>query len=274
MFADSIWNLYNLIYLFSPADERQTTSPKTNQFFLQLLERSPFLPDSSLYSSSLFLTTTESNILITAHPQSTHVNLLARALHPPSLLTPSLNVKCEPSSPLPLQQFIAHQTDPFQAPSSPPFAGQLVSVLSPKRVIAREASCSQFDAKLESPSRINAKSRQERRVQSLLPDLARRRKAELDNPFSNDRLRQNNSRESSVGVSLSEVQTKEAVKQTVVAALRLHSISPSDGDYKALINQCVGATMFALRGKLQCGKCVGMGEIGGIVEGLLKIFLN
>lgn len=187
---------------------------------------------------------------------------------------PSLNLKCEPPSPLAAQQLVAHQINPFQAPSSPPFAGQLISVLSPKRVTAREASCSQFDAKLESPSRINAKSRRERRVQSLLPDLARRRKAELENPFSNDQTRQNNSRESTVGPPVLEVQTREAVKQTVVAALRLHSISSSDGDYKTLISQCVGATMFALRGKLQGGKCVGMGEIGGIVEGLLKIFLN
>ena len=71
-----------------------------------------------------------------------------------------------------------------------------------------------------------------------------------------------------------EIQTREAVKQTVVAALRLHCVSSSDGDYKALIGQCVQGAMFALRGKLREGKSVGMGEIGGIVEGLLEIFLK
>jgi len=71
-----------------------------------------------------------------------------------------------------------------------------------------------------------------------------------------------------------EIQTREAVKQTVVAALRLHCVSSSDGDYKALIGQCVQGAMFALRGKLREGKSVGMGEIGGIVEGLLDIFLT
>lgn len=53
-------------------------------------------------------------------------------------------------------------------------------MVSPQRLLAREASCSQFDAKLESPGRMNAKGRRERRVQSLLPDIARRRKAELE----------------------------------------------------------------------------------------------
>lgn len=71
-----------------------------------------------------------------------------------------------------------------------------------------------------------------------------------------------------------EIQTREAVKQTVVAALRLHCVSSSDGDYKALIGQCVQGAMFALRGRLREGKSVGMGEIGGIVEGLLEIFLK
>ena len=64
------------------------------------------------------------------------------------------------------------------------------------------------------------------------------------------------------------------MKQTVIAALRLHSMSSVDGDYKALINHTVNATMFALRGKLQDGKNVGMGEIGSIVESLLEIFLK
>jgi len=84
------------------------------------------------------------------------------------------------------------------------------------------------------------------------------------------------SREASVIPRLStvEIQTKEAVKQTVIAALRLHSISPSDTDYKGLISHTVTASMFALRGKLKSGKVVGMGEIGSVVEGLLDIFLK
>lgn len=76
------------------------------------------------------------------------------------------------------------------------------------------------------------------------------------------------------GGGVGEIQTREAVKQTVVAALRLHCVSSSDGDYKALIGQCLQGAMFALRGKLREGKSVGMGEIGGIVEGLLEIFLK
>jgi Sld7 C-terminal domain len=204
-------------------------------------------------------------------------------------------------------------------------------VVSPQRISAREASCSQFDAKLDSPGRNNVKVRRERRVQSLLPDIARRRKAELENPFatqgregsivpSQERSRQSSivlsgrNREGSVIASQErsrrgsivhsqersrqesmvpsersrqdtqegslipppsttlEIQTKEVVKQTVIAALRLHSISPSDEDYKPLINQTVNSTMFALRGKFRVGKSVGMGEIGSIVEGLLEIF--
>jgi len=78
----------------------------------------------------------------------------------------------------------------------------------------------------------------------------------------------------SSGTGMGEVQMREAVKQTVVAALRLHCVSSLDGDYKGLIGQCVAGTMFALRGKLREGKSVGMGEIGGVVEGLLEIFLR
>jgi hypothetical protein len=84
-------------------------------------------------------------------------------------------------------------------------------------------------------------------------------------------------REASVAPSSSagavEAQTKEVVKQTVVAALRLHSISSGDADYKALVGQCVNGAMFALRGKLRSGKTVGIAEIGSVVEGLLDIFL-
>ena len=68
--------------------------------------------------------------------------------------------------------------------------------------------------------------------------------------------------------------TMVVVKQTVVAALRLHCVSSVDEDYKALVGQCVTGTMFALRGKLRQGESVGMGEIGAIVEGLLEIFLR
>jgi len=80
--------------------------------------------------------------------------------------------------------------------------------------------------------------------------------------------------ETAGGGGTGEIQMREAVKQTVVAALRLHCVSALDGDYKALIAQCVQGAMFALRGKLREGKNVGMGEIGGIVEGLLEIFLR
>ena len=204
--------------------------------------------------------------------------------------------------------------------------GQFLSVLSPQRISAREASCSQFDAKLESPGRNNLKVRRERRVQSLLPDIARRRKAELENPFalqkgsrqgsivpsrerkmtvapaqerqqsavpsqagsrqrsagpSQESSRQGSSsekrhaiHEGSIAPSPVEVQTKAVVKQTVIAALRLHSMSPSDADYRGLINETVNAVMFALRVKLREGKTVGMGEIGSVVESLLEIFLN
>lgn len=84
-------------------------------------------------------------------------------------------------------------------------------------------------------------------------------------------------REASVAPSSSagavEAQTREVVKQTVVAALRLHSISSGDADYKGLIGQCVNGAMFALRAKLRAGKAVGIAEIGSVVEGLLDIFL-
>jgi hypothetical protein len=71
-----------------------------------------------------------------------------------------------------------------------------------------------------------------------------------------------------------ESQTREAVKQTVFAALRLHSVSPTEPDYKLLITHTVTAAMFSLRTKMRQGKNVGMGEIGGVVEGLLDIFIQ
>ena len=81
-------------------------------------------------------------------------------------------------------------------------------------------------------------------------------------------------REGSVAPSEAmEAQTREVVKQTVAAALRLHSLSSADADYKGLVGQCVNGAMFALRGKLKAGKAVGIAEIGRVVEGLLDIFL-
>lgn len=175
---------------------------------------------------------------------------------------------------------------------------------SPRR---REKSCVQFDAKLESPGRVDAKSRRERRVQNLLPDIAKRRRAELDEKRHGSvaRTREGSvvGRESSVVPNVSressgvkregsvvpkvnrqgsvvprpnilESQTREAVKQTVVAALRLHSISPAESDYKLLITHTVTAAMFSLRTKMRTGKNVGMVEIGGVVEGLLDIFIQ
>ena len=148
---------------------------------------------------------------------------------------------------------------------------------SPQRVLAREASYSQFDAKLESPSRVNPITRRERRVQNLLPDIAKRRKAEFeDNPFATSAKFNENSRasrQSSVTSTL-EVQTREVVKSTVVAALRLRSVSSAEGDYKAIVNNTVTSTIFALRSKLRAGKGVGIAEIGGIVEKLLEVFLD
>jgi hypothetical protein len=158
--------------------------------------------------------------------------------------------------------------------------------MSPRRVLAREASCSQFDAKLESPSRVNPKFRRERRVQSLLPDIVKRRQQQQPE-HTESRSRQSSVsrsiRESSVGsqqapqqprMTTLEVQTREVVKQTVIAALRLHSIPSTHEEYKSIINHTVAASMFSLRTKLRAGKTVGMGEIGGIVERLLEMFLN
>jgi hypothetical protein len=280
MFTDKIWTLYNpaTITLIT----RQTTSRQTNTFFQHLLQTSAVLPDTS-YTNAVLLQTPETHLIITAH--STPAILIARTLHPPSLLTAALTTKYESPSPPP------QNDDPFHIPQE--HTGQFISVISPHRVLAREASCSQFDAKLESPGRINAKTRRERRVQNLLPDIARRRKAEMENPFSGDTVNasQERSRHSSVArdvrqgsvvsdisvgsrLSTVEIQTKEAVKQTVVAALRLHSIGSGDPDYKGLISHTVHAAMFALRGKLKARKIVGMGEMGGVVEGLLDIFLK
>jgi len=120
---------------------------------------------------------------------------------------------------------------------------------------------------------MNPKTRQKRRVENLLPEIAKRRKAELEDAFASQS--RSHSRESSViSVSSLEIQTKEVVKQTVVAALRLHSIQSGDADYKSLISQCVAGTMFALRSKLKAGKAIGMGEIGVTVEKLLDVFLS
>lgn len=71
-----------------------------------------------------------------------------------------------------------------------------------------------------------------------------------------------------------EVQTREVVKSTVIAALRLRSVSSAEGDYKAIVSNTVTSTIFALRSKLRTGKVVGIAEIGGIVEKLLEVFLD
>lgn len=70
-----------------------------------------------------------------------------------------------------------------------------------------------------------------------------------------------------------ENQTREAVRQIVIAALRLQEVSLGDEEYKSLVSHTVNAGIFALRGRLKGGKHVGMGEIGEVVESLLKIFL-
>jgi Sld7 C-terminal domain len=360
----------------------QTTSPETNTFFHSLLSTSPILPDLT-YTFSLLLTTPDSQILITTQNTTLHARSLTTLLHP------ILNTKQESPEPgLPSDPRATHPLGTEE------YAGQFIAVVSPQRLLARESSCSQFDAKLESPGRMNAKGRRERRVQSLLPDIARRRKAEMEiasanssvstginmssdraevdgertrgmkmevdmeNPFDSNgmetRVRQNSvvraregsvlsrgregsvlsrgregsvlsrtretsvltrpldpniprsrdpsrqgtilqtrdeniSRDSSIpppststshssssstSHSSTETQTKQAIKQTVIVALRLHSIPPSNPDYKFLVSHTVSAAMFALRTKLREGRMVGMGEIGAVVEGLLEMFLR
>jgi hypothetical protein len=324
---------------------RSTTSSGSEAFFRRLLDDTfDFLPDNT-QGKGLLITTPETNILLhtkilpnppasSTPPVTPTLTVQARLLQPPTLLQNSLSIKHEsPPPPSP-----STNVNPFDA-IRPAIVGQILPVLSPQRVLAREASVTQFDAKLESPGRVNAKRRRERRVQSLLPDIARRRKAEMESQSQSQSQSQGQSqtrsqsvceddamaetqrcdtggrsRQESVAsqasqppssrpVSLSressqqgtllpptttrdssvapppprltplELQTKEAVKQTVIAALRLHSVSPADADYKALIQHTVLSTMFALRGKLRGGRSCGMGEIGGVVEGLLEIYL-
>jgi hypothetical protein len=60
----------------------------------------------------------------------------------------------------------------------------------------------------------------------------------------------------------------------VIAVVQLRGVNGGCGDYKALLNHCFDARIFALRGKLGAGKSVGMGQIRGIVERLLDIFLE
>jgi hypothetical protein len=250
-----------------------TSSPETNKFFQHLIQSSPFLPDNT-FSHTLLLTTPETNTLIiaTLDPTTTLTSLHAQSLHPPTLLTPSLTIKHESPEP-------SSFTNPFPVADregSPelPFAGQFLAVVSPARISAREANCSQFSAKLESPHRKDARGRQERRVQSLLhADITRRRKQETF-VKREDSVPPSSSVSSSSAAGAVEAQTREVVTQTVVAGLRLHSISAADVDYKGLIGQCVNGAMFALRGKLRAGKNVGIGEIGNVVEGLLDIFLS
>jgi len=274
------------------ANVRSTSAGNTNKFFESLLQSSPLLPNNT-FAYALLLTTPEANILIITTLDSTTSlsSLHAKSLHPPTLLTPSLRIKHESPGPSSLANpFLATPSGREGSPN-PPFAGQFLAVVSPARISAREASCSQFSAKLESPHRRDNKARQERRVQSLLhADITRRRKQESLFLKREGSVISGKSRESSVmreasmapsstsgsstGVAVAlEAQTKEVVKQTVVAALRLQSISPTDADYKGLIGQCVNGAMFALREKLRAGKSVGIAEIGSVVEGLLDIFI-
>ena len=81
-------------------------------------------------------------------------------------------------------------------------------------------------------------------------------------------------REGSVVRKLGDNQTREAVRQIVIAALRLQEIHLGEEEYKSVVAHTVQAGVFALRGKLKAGKTVGMGEIGEVVESLLKIFLG
>jgi len=154
-------------------------------------------------------------------------------------------------------------------------------------------------AKLESPGRVDAKSRRVRRVERLLPDLARRKKEMMqieegersvtrEGSVMSGRVREGSvvsvarttreasvvrTREGSVRRSMGDSQTREAVRQIVIAALRLHQVELSEDEYKSVIAHTMQAGMFALRGKLKAGRNVGMGEIGEVVESLLKIFL-
>ena len=143
-------------------------------------------------------------------------------------------------------------------------------------------------AKLESPGRVDAKSRRVRRAERLLPDLARRKKEMMQIEERERSVTREGSvvslprtiREGSIartregsGRSIGDGQTREAVRQIVIAALRLHQVQLAEEEYKGVVAHTVQAGMFALRGKLKVGKNVGMGEIGEVVESLLKIFL-
>jgi Sld7 C-terminal domain len=67
-----------------------------------------------------------------------------------------------------------------------------------------------------------------------------------------------------------EAQTREAVRQITVAGLRMRGVECDPGT----VSMTVNAGIFALRGKMKEGKPVGMGEIGDVVDSLLKIFLD
>jgi len=319
----------------------QTTSCETNTFFHALFSAGTNLPDQTC-NVSLLLTCRDggtgagesneiSQVLVTARDATIYARCLTSILHPlvhtkhESPDPEPLNPGTRPGNPFcSVNAGHALNTQDAVDPADV-VVGQFVSVVSPERA-AREASCSQFDAKLDSPGRAGVKGRRERRVRSLLPDIARRRRAEMlelqgakvvvgvkiegtemgDDPFEScaGRGREMSvrggretsvvrgaregsvlrAREGSLPVvelardslppSTTELQTKQAVKQTVLAALRLHSLPPSHADYKLLISHTVSAAMFALRHKTRTGRIAGMGEIGGIVEGLLEVFLR
>src|SRR5277367_4770469 len=104
MFADVTWTLYSPSPI--PTDFRKTTSPTTYSFFNTLFSYSPLLP-SGAYTHSLLLTPTPSTTIL-IHATQTH--LLARTLHPPSLLSHTLSIKHESPSPSPPP---SPSTDPF-----------------------------------------------------------------------------------------------------------------------------------------------------------------
>jgi len=160
--------------------------------------------------------------------------LQAWRLHPPLLLSVLPPMKHES---------LQEETHPFLSAE----AGHLISIISPDRSI-RSQSTNHFLQKLETLP--------PRRPKALAPVKGGR-----------------------VGTAVMtttrkvEIQTKEAVRQITVAALRLRGVE-DDVEYGGLVNMTVQAGMFALRGKVKTAKTVGMGEIGDVVDSLLKLFLD
>jgi hypothetical protein len=215
----------------------------------------------------LLLNHNDVNILIYSHTTPENQTFIhAQSLHPPTLLNTALTIKREES-------WTPDPEDPFGVS---PCLGEFVSIESPAR-IAREASCSHFTAKLESPGRTDVKNRTVRRVERLLPDLARRKKV-AENVTRESSVAREGSvvrmPEGSVVRNTADNPRREVVRQVVIAALRLQEVQLFEDEYKTVITHTVQAGMFALRNKFKGGKNVGMGEIGEVVESLLKIFLE